>query len=323
MTGVKCINKRKIFKVIGLILISAVLTACTTRPEQIAAFENQHFNKTIYRGPLFAANLCVAAADVPMDGFFMNESVHAGGLFDVKNKAVLYAHNMFERLYPASTTKIMTAYIALKYGSLDDIVTVSERAVDFDYSAQLCGINAGDQISLYSLLCGLLLYSGNDNAVAIAEHISGSVEAFAELMNQEAHAMGATQSHFVNPHGLHDENQYTTAYDLYLMFNACTRDQRFIDIISMKSYAGTLIDAAGVERSFEWLPTNYYSLGISAPPEGIQVLGGKTGTTDEAGSCVILYNMDLNNNPYISVIMGAPDKDVLYDNMSEMLFVFQ
>ena len=87
---------------------------------------------------------------------------------------------------------------------------------------------------MYDLICGLLLQSGNDCAAAIAEHISGSQEAFAELMNTEAKQLGATGTHFVNPHGLHDENHYTTTYDLYLMFNEALKDQAFLDIISIR-----------------------------------------------------------------------------------------
>lgn len=98
---------------------------------------------------------------------------------------------------------------------------------------------------MYDLICGLLLQSGNDCAAAIAEHISGSQEAFAELMNTEAKQLGATGTHFVNPHGLHDENHYTTTYDLYLMFNEALKDQAFLDIISMNSYTAKVTSADG------------------------------------------------------------------------------
>lgn len=144
---------------------------------------------------------------------------------------MVYGFRLYDKLYPASTTKIMTAYLALKYGNLDDIVTVSEHATDFNWDEVTSGLRTGDQVSLYDLVCGLMLRSGNDCGTAIAEHISGSEEAFAELMNREARALGATGTHFTNPHGLHDENHYTTAYDLYLIFNACLKDERFVEII--------------------------------------------------------------------------------------------
>ena len=228
-------------------------------------------------------------------------------------------NKLYDKLYPASTTKLMTAYLAFKYGNMDDIVTVSDSVSGFASDEVVCNLQPGDTVTLYDLLCGLLLRSGNDCGVAIAEHISGSVEAFAELMNSEAKALGATGSHFVNPHGLHNENHYTTAYDLYLIFNACIQDQRFMDIISMDSYTMNLTGADGTTRTFDVVPTNYYSSGKINAPEGIRVFGGKTGTTDEAGCCVILYSEDLEKNPYISIIMGAEDKSFLYQEMNRLL----
>ena len=213
----------------------------------------------------------------------------------------------------------MTAYLALKYGNLDDTVTVSAHATDFNWDESVAGLQTGDTLTLYDLICGLMIQSGNDCGTAIAEYISGSEEAFAELMNQEAAALGATGTHFVNPHGLHDDNHYTTAYDLYLMFNACLKDQRFVDIISLDSYTASITGADGTVRAVTWNPTNYYSAGIMTPPEGVHVFGGKTGTTDQAGNCVVLYEEDSSGNPYISVIMGAPDKSVLYEEMNLLL----
>lgn len=282
-------------------------------------YEEETYQRSLYKGDLYAQNLCVTNTDVPLNGFDKDETLHAAGLFDIKHEKVLYADRLFERIYPASTTKVMTAYVAIKYGNLDDIVTVSERATNFAWDEQVCGLQAGEQISLRDLLGGLLLYSGNDTAIAIAEHISGSVEAFVDVMNEEARLLGATGSHFVNPHGLHDLEHYMTAYDLYLIFNAALREQSFVDILSMPSYTATLISSTGVTYTTTWYPTNYYATGNAQAPEGVRVIGGKTGTTDEAGSCLILYNQDLENNPYISVVMGGSTKGVLYENMTRLL----
>lgn len=282
-------------------------------------YETKHYNKNLYKEDTFAKNLCVTSNNVSLEGYSDDSSLSAAGLFDINNEKVLYADNIHTRIYPASTTKVMTAYVALKYGNMDDIVTVSENAVNLDEDAQVCGFEAGDTLSMYDLMCGLLLYSGNDAALAIAEHIGGSVDAFVQMMNEEAQALGATNTNFVNPHGLHDDNHYTTAYDLYLMFNACAKNSTFIDIISQKSYSATITSADGDQWTAEWIPTNYYSAGEATPPEGVNVLGGKTGTTDEAGSCVILYNQDMESNPYISIIMGADTKDILYDDMTKLL----
>lgn len=337
MTGVRCISKKssdqrhrgKKYGVILLCITIVILAAAAcffignqpVEPDysQAAAYEKLHYTRDLYKGSLFARDLCVTAQDKTLDGFTEDTSLHAAGLFDLEKEEVLYSYHVHDKLFPASTTKIMTAYLTLKYGNLDDVVTISSRATDFAWDEQVCNLKTGDQVTLYDLLCGLILHSGNDCAVAIAEHISGSVEAFAELMNQEAYVLGATNTHFVNPHGLHDENHYTTAYDLYLMFNACVKDQRFLDIISMDSYTGTLTGADGAVRTEQWLPSNFYSLGEAKGPEGVDILGGKTGTTDEAGACVVLYSKDLKNHPYISIVMGAKDKTILYDDMTRLL----
>ncbi len=283
-------------------------------------YETEHYNQVQYQGGLFASDLCVTASDVALNGFEGDPTLHAAGLFDVNQKQVLYADRVHDQLYPASTTKLMTAYLTLQHGNLEDIVTVSDAAVSFvDPEATLCGLEAGDQLTLYDLLCGLILQSGNDNAAVIAEYLGGSIDGFVDMMNSQAAALGATHTHFMNPHGLHDDNHYTTAYDLYLIFNACIKDQRFLDIISMKSYNATWTGMDGNPKTDEWTASNYYSAGLAEMPPGIQVVGGKTGTTDEAGSCVVLYNLDSSGNPLISVVMGAYDKELLYNDTTSLL----
>ena len=279
----------------------AYLIHSGSKKDYVIDYVTKNYNKSLYKGDTFAKDLCVTSNNVSLEGYSDDASLGAAGLFDIKNNTVLYADNIHTQLYPASTTKVMTAYVALKYGNLDDIVTISENAVNLEADAQVCG------------------FEGNDAALAIAEHVGGSVEAFVQKMNEEAKALGATNTNFVNPHGLHDPQQYTTAYDLYLMFNACSKNPTFIDIISQKSYSATITSADGDQWTTEWIPTNYYSAGEATPPEGVNVLGGKTGTTDEAGSCVILYNQDMDSNPYISVIMGADTKTILYDDMTALL----
>lgn len=109
----------------------------------------------------------------------------------------MYSKNAFERLYPASITKVMTALIAIKYGDLTDTVTVTEDAVITEAGATLAGIHPGDQLTMEQLLYGLMLPSGNDAGAAIAVHMAGSIDAFAELMNREAQKLGATGTHFM------------------------------------------------------------------------------------------------------------------------------
>lgn len=314
----KCINKIKQLFIVSMIS-SLILTGCGSSSTAASEYEKATYNQSLKTYDFFAKDLCVTNTNVDLAGYKTDTALHAAGLFDLSQNKVLYADRVFEQLYPASTTKVMTAYIVLKYGNLDDEVTVSENAVTLSADAQVCGLQTGDKLTLGALLNGLILYSGNDNAIAIAEYMAGSVSAFADMMNAEAIQLGATHSHFMNPHGLHEDDHYTTAYDLYLIFNACCNDQRFLDIISQTSYNATIADSAGEMRTQVWEPTNYYSLGTVAMPDGVRVFGGKTGTTDEAGNCVILYSVNMENAPYISVVMGADSKDQLYQDMGSLL----
>ncbi len=132
----------------------------------------------------------------------------------------------------------MTALVALENADLSDAVTVAQNADLNSFAADeaTCGIKAGDQITLSDLLYGLLLHSGNDNATAIADICRRSTNRFAEMMNTEATKLMATGTHFVNSNGLHDDNHYTTAYDLYLIFNECIKHDDFVKIIMAKSH---------------------------------------------------------------------------------------
>lgn len=315
-------------KIAGLILClvlfmgagtAAVLLFLSNNGSNIKEYEKDSYTGSIYQGQMFAQDLCVASGDVQLSGFEDDTTLHGAALFDLENESVVYGYNLYDRLYPASTTKVLTAYVALKYGNLEDQVTVSANATDFNWDESICGLQTGDTLSMYDLLCGLMLVSGNDAAAAIAEHISGSTEEFAELMNREAAALGATGTHFVNPHGLPDDNHYTTVYDLYLFFNACMKDERFVDIISMDSYTVELKGADGTVRTDEWEPTHFYASGEATAPEGIHIVGGKTGTTLKAGNCVILYEEASDGSLYISVIMGAETKPLLYEEMNRLL----
>ena len=145
---------------------------------------------------------------------------------------MLYSHNIYKKLYPASITKIVTAFVALKYGNLNDTVTISHSAANItEYGAKLCGFKEGDRIALKDLLYSFLIYSGNDAGVAIAEHIAGDTKSFAVMMNREMKNIGAKHTHFVNPHGLHNNKHYTTAYDLYLVFHHLAKNRTFMSIL--------------------------------------------------------------------------------------------
>ncbi len=266
----------------------------------------------------FAADLCVASKDVNVSSVSMND-IGAAALFDTKNLDTIYAKNVNERIHPASLTKIMTALVALEYGSTDQILTASDNVVITESGAQLCGLKPGDQMTLDQALHILLIYSANDVAILIAEGIAGSVENFVSMMNEEAVKIGATNSHFMNPNGLTEDEHYVTAYDMYLIFQEALQYDLFNQIIQMTSYSTVYKDSAGNDKSLEVETTNLYLKGTYDMPSNITVIGGKTGTTNAAGHCLILLSRSSNGTTYISVIMKDTSRDVLYSDMTSLL----
>ena len=177
-------------------------------------------------------------------------------------------------------------------------------------------LKVGDQLTLEDALYALMLPSGNDSAVAIAEHISGTEEEFVRLMNEEANKMGATNTHFVNAHGYQDKEHYTTAYDMYLFLKEALKNETFVEIISAKSYSAYVVSKDGSTRKMTWNQSNKFVNGQRSTPSGITIIGGKTGTTYDAGACLALYGKDSNDKSYIAIIMGASSPRNLYDNMT-------
>lgn len=324
----KCINKRRIAGAVSVLLTASfLLSGCGEK----TVLENAYdvYDTTSAYGldasvqehtvSYFADNLCVAGTDNVLSESVSDGISEAAGLFDTANHEVKFAKNIHERLYPASTTKILTAYIALKYGDLASTATVTEEELQLEEGSTTCGLSAGDVISLQDLLYGLMLCSGNDAANVIADMISGSTGEFANLMNQEALALGATNSHFVNANGLHNEEHYTTVYDMYLIFNAAVQDERFLQLISTQNYTANFTNSAGEAITKDWSTTNKYLKGEEFVPEGVNVIGGKTGTTNDAGYCLVLYSKKGDEIPYISIVFKADSRDNLYHQMTELL----
>ena len=266
----------------------------------------------------FAANLCVAAKDVPATGINLSD-VGAAALFDTKNLETLYAKNVNNQMNPASLTKVMTALVALKHGSTDDVYVASENVKITESGAVLCGLKPGDKMTLDQALHILLLYSANDVAVLIAEGISGSVEEFVALMNEEAKAIGATNCNFMNPNGLTQEGHYVTAYDLYLIFQEALKYELFNEIIQTNTYSTVYMDANGAEKSVEMENSNLYLRGVYDMPSNVTVVGGKTGTTNAAGHCLVLLSRSSSGTPYISVILKDDSRERLYEDMTDLL----
>lgn len=266
----------------------------------------------------FAANLCVGDSNVNIPGYDIAQ-VGADGLFDLNQKTVLHASNMHERLYPASLTKLLTALVAVKNADLDQILTASSEVNITEYGAVIAGLKIGDTMTLEQAIHLLLIRSCNDVANLIAENVGGSVDNFVTMMNEEAMRLGATNSHFVNAHGLHDNNHYSTVYDIYLIYKEAIKYEAITQIIGMTSYATTYHDKYGTEKQISVSSTNGFFRKQYKSPENVTILGSKTGTTDEAGSCLALFVKDTAGNPYLSIILNGNTKDDLYTQMRQLL----
>lgn len=207
-------------------------------------------------------------------------------LIEPKTGNVLDSRNADMLLFPASTTKILTALIALQYGNLEDTLTVSANAVNIPEDASRVPFKENEVVTLKDALYGLMLRSGNEAAIAIAEYVDdGDVNAFVARMNQAAQMMGCTNTHFTNPHGYHDDAHYTTAEDLATMFIAALRNDTFREIIGTYSYA-----LAGTKENPPRAITNS-NIHLNLDPENyyryVDSKGGKTGFTSAAGYVLV------------------------------------
>ena len=202
-------------------------------------------------------------------------SAKAACVLEFTTGRVLFEYNMHARLPMASTTKVMTALLAIERGNPQDAVTCSDTA--FGVSGTSVYLQAGETLTLEQMLLGLMLSSGNDAAVAIAEHIGGTTEEFVALMNQRAREIGAVNTHFANPHGLPDEGHYTTAYDLALITREAMGNESFRRLVSTQRAS---IPWEG--RTYNRQLNNKNRLLSDYPG----ATGVKTGYTSKAGRCL-------------------------------------
>lgn len=324
----RCISKRRqragCFLLI-LLLCSGSLAGCsgTAKLEDAFAADRPGLGIQDQEGDAkisyFAENLCVADEDVETIEADTSEAL-AACFFNLDTKEVMYAKNIHERLYPASTTKIMTALVALEHGDLDAQTTVSQEAVTFHESGvSTAKLKAGDVLTLRQLLYALLVASANDAANVIAEQIAGSSEQFVAMMNEEAAALGATNSHFMNPNGLQDEEHYTTVYDLYLMFQKALEYDFFVEALQAPSYEASYLAADGSSVTATWSSTNQFTKGDVTVPDGVTAVGGKTGTTTAAMSCLVQLFEDEAGARYVAIILGCRERAILYQEMQSFL----
>ena len=266
----------------------------------------------------FSTDLCIGPNNVTREGLSLTGN-ERGALFSLDDRKVVFAKEMHEKIYPASITKLMTAILAFKSDKMDETVTIQWQDLELESGSQVVGLRIGDQVTMHDLMRGLLIHSGNDCAQAIARVVGGSQDNFVNMMNEELKAIGATESHFTNPTGLHDENHYTSVYDIYLMLHEAMKNDEFISIIQIPVYDFRYYDADGNEKHVTLDSTDRYLTGQVEPPKDVTVLGGKTGTTSAAGNCLSLISQNAYGQFFISVVTGATSKEDLYGDMNGLL----
>ncbi len=215
-------------------------------------------------------------------------------VYERSSGKILYGKEENEKRKMASTTKIMTAIVVLENTNLDDIVTISSKAAGTGGSR--LGLHKDDKISIQDLLYGLLLCSGNDAAVALAEHVSGDLSNFANMMNSKATSLGLSSTHFVTPHGLDDDNHYTTAYELALITNYALKNDVFANLVKTKTYTISINNHPKTLSNTNELLGNL---------DG--VYGVKTGFTNGANRCLVTA-VKRDNMDIICIVLGADTK---------------
>ena len=235
-------------------------------------------------------------------------------LIEAESGVVLYEKNSRSTMYPASITKLMTALLVLENCTLDEMVPFSTNAVfSLPAGASHIAINPGEELSVEHCLYGLLLASANEVANALAEHISGTMENFATLMNNRMKELGATNTNFVNPSGLHEEEHYTTCYDMALLCRELIKNKTFLKINGTTSYVIPSTNLQPLKR-----PINTtHKLLRNGSTNYSGAFGGKTGHTDIAGNTLITF-AKRNDMTLICIVMKS-DANHIYSDTTSLL----
>lgn len=238
-------------------------------------------------------------------------------LIDFDTLEVLYAKNAHSTFFPASTTKIMTAIIAIEQGNLQDIVTIDQEVVDLTDGSHIA-LEPGEELTLEQLLNALLIGSSNDAALAIAKHISGSIEVFVNLMNDKAKSIGALNTNFVNPNGLPNDLHISTPYDLALMGKYAMEKEIFRDIVQNYTYTIPITNRKAEARYLKsanrlLFSTQKINVNGNAVPikyEGIN--GVKSGYTVAAQNCMVT-SLEKNGHKFIAVVLKSNGTEIYSD----------
>lgn len=305
---------------IALILLVCILfTGCQSKIKLLDVNSKENISMEISspeRGKLLGEDLVVVQEDVNASEI---NSLYAGILVNTKEQKLLISKNAYERVYPASITMLATALTILENMDLDKEITVSKKSLKDLSGASTVGLKVGDKLTVEQLLYGMILSSGIDAANTLAIECSGSIKAFAKLMNQTVAKIGCVDTYFTNPGGITDVNHYTTVYDLYILMNHLMQNYEFMQMMGHKSFNAIYKQKKGSVNKQTYTSTISYLNGDRKVPSTVTVLGGKTGTTASAGCCLALFLQDTKGKNYIAIGMKAADKDTLYSQMEILI----
>jgi len=267
---------KNIFAVI-IIILSILLTYIPVRADDMSPID--------IAGNTASSTDAAADGGVPFDAPVINAS--AGIVMDIDTGDILYEKNAYERHYPASITKVMTALLAIENGNVNDYITVSSEAMSrVEEGSSSIGLVAGEELTLRDALYGMMLSSGNECALAISEYIAGSVDGFSDMMNERARIIGCKDSHFVNPNGLHSDDHYTTAYDMAMIGRAAYQYPEFRTLIGTQSYK---MAETNLNESRELWQENRMMYVENGSYYYANCTGGKTGYTITAHATLISF----------------------------------
>lgn len=240
-------------------------------------------------------------------------------LIDNKTGKILYCKNENEKMYPASTTKIVTAILTLENCNLDDIITVSyDAAMSIPEGYSSASLEVNEQLTVEQLLQLLLVHSANDAANVLAEHVGGSIESFVSMMNTKIHELGLSNTHFTNTFGMHDENHYTTAKDLASIMQYCIKNE---DFRKLSGKASCAIPATNKHDARRYTSTNELIIPNSSNYYSFLTCG-KTGYTSQAGDCLVSCSYK-DNLELICVVLGGKTVNGTSTRFSETKELFE
>ena len=241
----------------------------------------------------------------------------AGIIVELNTGKVIYEKNSKEQNYPASVTKILTAIIVIENSKLDDVATASETAISMIPAGYVVApLSVGEKMNVEDLLYALMLKSANDAAYVLAEHVGGSIDKFSDMMNNKAKEIGCKNSHFVNPNGIHNDEHYTTAYDMYLISDYAMKNETFAKIVSTYEY--TLPATNKYKNTDRVMKNSNNFVNPNSSYYNKSVKGIKTGTTTQAGNCLITY-ASKDGLDFINVVLGAETSNGKFNETNKMI----